>query len=122
MNISIIIFLLGFGFLGCEPQPTNLVPELNAPDQMPRELGTLISYSPVVDSNGNYNVIIRLTKDTVLASLADIQAYASDSLGKEILRSSTEVFYTEDNLCAYSNKKDGCIPFQSLRYINTPIK
>jgi hypothetical protein len=61
---------------------------------------------------GGYDLELRFTRDTVLVEFEALRAYASDSVGRSLLRSSREPFYTRDGRCLFSPKKDACLAFR----------
>jgi hypothetical protein len=77
-----------------------------------RALGTLTALYPDPRPDGGYDLELRFTGDTVLVDYAALSAYASDSVGRSLLRSSREPFYTRDGHCLFSPKKDACLAFR----------
>ena len=76
-----------------------------------RELGTLSAIYPIPNPDGSYSLEFRMTRDTVVVDLDSLRAFASDSLGKAVIRSTMEPFYTLNERCFYTPKKDACLEF-----------
>lgn len=96
--------------------PDATAPAGNGESEMPaangRELGTLVAIYPFPRKDGGYDLELRLTRDTILAAYEDIRVYASDSIGRAVLRSAREPFYTRDGRCFFNPKKELCLPFR----------
>lgn len=78
-----------------------------------RELGTLTAIYPVPNPDGSYSLELRLTKDTVMVDLDSLKSFASDSLGKALIRSTQEPFYTLNERCFFSPRKEACLEFRN---------
>jgi hypothetical protein len=77
-----------------------------------RELGTLTAIYPIPNPDGGYSLELRLTKDTVMVDLDSLRSFASDSLGKVLIRSTVEHFYTLNERCFFSPRKEACLEFR----------
>ena len=103
---------------GCLQQapvaPTDDAP--TGPDhaQAGRELGTLTAIYPVPLPDGSFDLELRMTGDTVWVELESLQAFASDRAGKALIRSTVERFYTRDEKCFFSPKKEACLEFRTV--------
>lgn len=88
-------------------------PEESAdPPRYGRELGTLTALYPEPKPDGSFDLEVRFTQDTVLVDYEDLRTYASDSVGRALFHSTREPFYTRDDHCFFSPKKDACLAFR----------
>lgn len=79
-----------------------------------RELGTLTAIYPVPLPDGSFDLELRMTLDTIWVDLDSLQAFASDSAGKALIRSTVETFYTRDEKCFFNPKKEACLEFKQV--------
>ena len=77
-------------------------------------MGTLTAIYPVPLPDGSFDLELRMTRDTVWVDLESLQAFASDSAGKALIRSTVETFYTKDERCFFNPKKAACLEFRTL--------
>ncbi|MEO6095114.1 MAG: hypothetical protein ABIW76_05370, partial [Fibrobacteria bacterium] len=113
MNRSVLIcaFLFPACLPGTEPTPESEPVQVSDSAAFGRELGTLTAIYPVPLPDGTYSLELRLTRDTVLVDLELLQAFVADSVGKALIRSAAEPFYTRDEKCFYNPKKEACLEF-----------
>ncbi len=111
---SLFLALAVSGCLQAPLEPADAAP--TGPGKAPsaRELGTLTAIYPVPLADGSFAIELRMTLDTVWVDLESLQAFASDSAGKALIRSTVETFYTRDERCFFNPKKDACLEFRTL--------
>lgn len=80
--------------------------------QWGRELGTLTAIYPIPNPDGSYSLEFRMTKDTVRVDLDSLQSFVSDDVGKALIRSTREPFYTRNERCFFNPKKNACLEFR----------
>jgi hypothetical protein len=103
--------LLSLCFLNCLQVPSgpdDSRPEIQEPPGRP--LGHIQSLYPVLAQDGQtWNIEIQLDSLTMVASLPGIQGYASDSLGKALLRSRATDWYYRETDCLFAVEKEDCL-------------
>lgn len=97
--------------LGCDQSPSgpgDPAPETH--ESSGRRLGHIQSRYPVLAQDGEtWEIEIQLDSLTILATLAEIQSYASDSLGKGLLRTRATEWYARDGECMFAAGKPDCL-------------
>jgi hypothetical protein len=78
------------------------------------ELGTLVRIYPIPRPDGEYDLELQMTQDTIVVAFEEAKAFASDSIGHALFRSSIEPFYTLNGKCFYSPKKEGCLAYTKI--------
>ena len=118
MKRTILVLALVFSVFLCSCfQPTKPEPAVDGPSETirspaVRELGTLTAIYPIPLPDGSFDLELRMTLDTVWVDLEALQAFASDSAGKALIRSTVEAFYTMDEKCFFNPKKEACLYFR----------
>jgi hypothetical protein len=106
-----ILFLL---FMGCEQDmagPDRAEQDVQRPQG--RHLGHIQSLYPVLAEDGQtWDIEIQLDSLTILASLSEVQNYASDSVGKALLRTRATKWYSRDGDCLFAAGKTGCLKIE----------
>jgi hypothetical protein len=109
--------VLSLFFLNCVEGPSG--PDDPRPDiQEPqgRPVGHIQSLYPILAQDGQtWEIEIRLDSLTILASLPELQGYASDSLGKALLRSRATKWYYGEGNCLFAAEKDDCLDVEKGR-------
>ena len=111
---TILLPILALFCLNCDPNPSG--PDDSSPDyQEPpgRQLGHIQSLYPVLAHDGQtWKIEIQLDSLTVLASLTELQAYASDSVGKFLFRNRATLWYSRANDCLFATEKSDCLTIE----------
>jgi hypothetical protein len=117
MKFPAPVALLALALWNCQSPSAPDAPSNSTPDSPGKPLGHIRSLYPVLARDGQtWEIEMNLDSLTVLAPLSQVQAYASDSLGKDLLRSQATEWYSQDDSCLFSPlNRAFCLHFRNPR-------
>ncbi len=106
--------LMAMLFWNCQPPSSPDEIRQTNPAVSGKRLGHLRSLYPVLSQDGRtWEIEMNLDSVNVLSPLAQVQAYASDSLGKELLRSKATEWYSQEDSCLFTPlNQSSCLHFR----------
>lgn len=111
-SVLLCVFLFSACLPGTDPAPESQGVRDPGTAGYGRELGTLTAIYPQPLPDGTFALELRMTLDTVYVDLESLQAFAADSAGKALIRSTSEPFYTRDEKCFHNPGKAECLEFR----------